>query len=49
MAPFKALCGKRCYSPIGWFKPRVAKLIKLDLVVDVMQKLKLTRRRLQAA
>ncbi|XP_070055049.1 uncharacterized protein [Nicotiana tomentosiformis] len=34
MAPFKALYGLRCRSPIGWFEPGEATLYGTDLVKD---------------
>ena len=34
-------------SPIGWFEPEEAKLIRPELVNDVVQKVKLIRERLQ--
>ena len=36
MAIFKALYGRKCHSLIGWFEPREAKLIGLDLVLDAI-------------
>ncbi|XP_070054221.1 uncharacterized protein [Nicotiana tomentosiformis] len=38
MAPFKALYGKRCRSPIGWFEVGEAELIGSDLVHQAMEK-----------
>ena len=48
MAPFEALYGRKCRSPVRWFKPRETKLIGLDLVIDAMQKVQLIKERLQA-
>ncbi|XP_069154486.1 uncharacterized protein [Solanum lycopersicum] len=42
MAPYKALCGRKCRSPIGWFKVGEAGLIGPDLVhekVKVIQEI----------
>ena len=49
MAPFEALYGRKCRSPIGWFEPEETKLIGPDLVANAMQKVKIIRERLQAA
>ena len=48
MAPFEALYGKKCWSPIGWFKPNEAKLIGPNLVKDAIVNVKVIRERLQA-
>ena len=47
MAPFEALYGRKCHLPIRWFKLGEAKLIRSDLVMDAMQKVKLIKERLQ--
>ena len=41
MAPFEALYGRKCHSPIGWFEPKESKLIGPDLVADAIQKVRL--------
>ena len=46
MAPFEALYGRRCRSPIGWFEVGEAKLVKPDLLQDALDKVKLIRERL---
>ncbi|XP_070054402.1 uncharacterized protein [Nicotiana tomentosiformis] len=38
MAPFEALYGRRCHSPIGWFEPCEARLYGTDLVKDALEK-----------
>ncbi|XP_070045878.1 uncharacterized protein [Nicotiana tomentosiformis] len=38
MAPFEALYGRRCRSPIGWFEPGELKLYGTDLVRDALEK-----------
>uniref|UniRef100_A0A1U7YXC6 Uncharacterized protein LOC104249146 n=1 Tax=Nicotiana sylvestris TaxID=4096 RepID=A0A1U7YXC6_NICSY len=47
MAPFKALYGRRCRSPIGWFEVGEAELIGLDLVHQAMKKVKIIKERLK--
>ncbi|XP_070050022.1 uncharacterized protein [Nicotiana tomentosiformis] len=41
MTPFEALYGRRCRSPIGWFKIGEAELIGPDLVHQAMEKVKI--------
>ncbi|XP_070020815.1 uncharacterized protein [Nicotiana sylvestris] len=40
MDPFKALYGRRCRSPIGWFDPGESKLYGTDLVKDAWKRQK---------
>ncbi|XP_070034483.1 uncharacterized protein [Nicotiana tomentosiformis] len=49
MAPFEALYGRRCRSPIGWFEVREAKLIGPNLVHQAMEKVKIIKERLKIA
>ncbi|XP_070032802.1 uncharacterized protein [Nicotiana tomentosiformis] len=49
MAPYEALCGRQCRSPIGWFEPREAGLLGTDLVHDAMKKVKVIQERLHTA
>ena len=49
MAPYKALYGMRCRSPIGWFEPGEARLLGTDLVQDALDKVKLIQDRLRTA
>ena len=49
MAPYEALYGRRCRSPIGLFEVGEAALIGLDSVLDVMEKVQLIRDRLKTA
>ncbi|XP_070054674.1 uncharacterized protein [Nicotiana tomentosiformis] len=46
MAPFEALYGRRCRSPIGWFDPVEAKFYGTDLLKDALEKVKLIQERL---
>ncbi|XP_070034813.1 uncharacterized protein [Nicotiana tomentosiformis] len=41
MAPFEALYGRRCRSPIGWFEIVEAKLIEQDPVHQAIEKVKI--------
>ncbi|XP_070013577.1 uncharacterized protein [Nicotiana sylvestris] len=48
MAPFEALYGRRCRSPIGWFEVAEAELIRLDLMHQAMDKVKIIKERFKA-
>ncbi|WMV19865.1 hypothetical protein MTR67_013250, partial [Solanum verrucosum] len=49
MAPYEALYGRRCRSPIGWFEVGEAQLIGPDLVHQAMEKVKVIQERLKTA
>ncbi|XP_070005171.1 uncharacterized protein [Nicotiana sylvestris] len=49
MAPFKALHGRRCRSPIGWFEVGEVELIGPDLMHQAMEKVKFIKERLKIA
>src|SRR5688572_9445973 len=49
MAPFEALYGRKCRSPIGWFEVGEIAMIGPDLVFDAMEKVRLIRERLKLA
>ena len=49
MAPYGALYGRRCRSPIGWFDVGEAKLIGPDVIQEAVDTVKLIRERLLAA
>nr|XP_025661246.1 uncharacterized protein LOC112756849 [Arachis hypogaea] len=49
MAPFEALYGRRCRSPIGWFEVGEVKLLGPNLVQDAAEKVYLIREHLFAA
>nr|AAT39297.2 Gag-pol protein, putative [Solanum demissum] len=49
MAPYEALYGRRCISPIGWFEVGEAQLIGPDLVHQAMEKVKVIQERLKTA
>ncbi|WMV49184.1 hypothetical protein MTR67_042569 [Solanum verrucosum] len=49
MAPYDALYGRRCRSPIVWFEVGEAGLIGPDLVHQVMEKVKVIQERLKTA
>ena len=49
MAPYEALYGRKCRSPIGWFDIGETKLIGQDVIQQVVDKVKLIQERLLAA
>ncbi|XP_060212075.1 uncharacterized protein LOC132639651 [Lycium barbarum] len=49
MAPFEALYGRRCRSPVGWFELGEAQLLGPDLVQQALENVALIRERLQTA
>ncbi|XP_075108999.1 uncharacterized protein LOC107775271 [Nicotiana tabacum] len=49
MAPYKALYGRRCRSPIGWFEVGEAELLGPELVYQAMEKVKLIQWNLKTA
>ena len=49
MAPYEALYGRKCRSPIGWFDVGQTELIGPDVIQQVVDKVKLIRERLLAA
>ncbi|XP_070046620.1 uncharacterized protein [Nicotiana tomentosiformis] len=49
MAPYEALYGRKCRSPIGWFDVEETKLVRLELVQEAIEKIKLIQERLLAA
>ncbi|WMV13936.1 hypothetical protein MTR67_007321 [Solanum verrucosum] len=49
IAPFEALYGKRCRSPIGWFEVGEISLISPELVYEAIEKVQLIRERLRTA
>ncbi|XP_070003471.1 uncharacterized protein [Nicotiana sylvestris] len=49
MAPYKALYGRKCRSPIGWFNVGETKLIGPGMIQQAVDKVKLIQERLLAA
>ena len=49
MAPFEALYGRRCRSPIGWFDAFEVKPWGTDLLRDSIEKVKSIQEKLLAA
>lgn len=47
MAPYEALYGRRCRSPVGWFEPGGVRLLGTDLVQDALEKVKIIKERLR--
>ncbi|XP_070015060.1 uncharacterized protein [Nicotiana sylvestris] len=49
MAPFEALYGRRCRSPIGWFEVGKVELLGLDLLHHAMENIKVIQERMKIA
>ena len=49
MAPYEVLYGRKCRSPVGWFKVDDHLLLGPDMVQDVVRKVGLVRDRMRAA
>ncbi|KAH0728122.1 hypothetical protein KY284_003987 [Solanum tuberosum] len=49
MAPFEALYGRRCRSPIGWFEVGEVALLGPDLVMEALEKVMMIREKLKMA
>ena len=49
MAPYEVLYGRKCRSPIGWFKVGDHPLLGLDMVQDAVRKTGLVRDKMRAA
>jgi len=47
MAPYEAMCGGRCRSPIGWFEVGEVELLGPYLVYQTIEKVKLIQERLK--
>jgi hypothetical protein len=48
MAPFEALYGRRCRTPLNWSQPGEREIFGPDLVTEVERKVKLIRKNLEA-
>ncbi|XP_070008164.1 uncharacterized protein [Nicotiana sylvestris] len=49
MAPYEALYGRQCRSPVGWFEPGDARILGTYLVQDALDKVKVIQERLHTA
>ena len=49
MAPYEALYGQKCRSPIGWFEVGDRQLLGPDMIKDAVDKVKLIRDRMRTA
>jgi hypothetical protein len=49
MAPFEALFGRRCLTPLNWSRPGEREIFGHDLVSEAERKVKLIRKNLEAA
>ena len=49
MAPYEALYGRRCRTPVCWIELNEQKVIGPDIVKDTEEKVQVIRQRLKAA
>jgi hypothetical protein len=49
MAPFEALYGRRCRTPLNWSQPREREIFGPDLVTEAERKVKLIKKNLEVA
>jgi hypothetical protein len=49
MAPFEALYGRRCRTPLSWSQTGERKIFRLDLVIEAEEKVKTIQNNLKAA
>jgi hypothetical protein len=49
MAPFEALYGRRCRTPLSWSQTGERKIFGLDLVIEAEEKVKIIQNNLKAA
>ena len=49
MAPFEALCGRKCRSPICWTEVRDGRLLGPQIVQEITEKIALIQQRIRTA
>ena len=49
MAPYEALYGRKCRSPIGWFEVGESSLLGPNLIYKTLEKVHIIRNRMQTA
>jgi hypothetical protein len=49
MAPFEALYGRRCRTPLNWSHPREREIFGPNLVSEAERKVKVIRKNLEAS
>ena len=47
MAPYEALYGRKCRSPVSWTKLNEHKVISLDIVKDTKEQVQVIRKRVK--
>ena len=48
-APFEALYGRRCRSPVGWFEVRESSIFGLEIIHEALEKVRVIRYMLATA
>jgi len=49
MAPYEALYGRKCKTPLRWYQDREAVLVKPELLEQTTEKVRMVRNRMQAS
>lgn len=49
MAPFEALYGRRCRSPVGWFEVGESLILGRDIIYEAIEKVQIIRDRFKTA
>jgi hypothetical protein len=49
MAPFEALYGRKCRTPLNWVEPRERRFYGIDFVDEAEKKVRIIRQNMQAA
>jgi hypothetical protein len=48
MAPFEALCGRKCRTPLNWVEPGERRFYGIDFVDEVQKKVRIIQQNMQA-
>ena len=49
MAPFEALYGRRCRSPVWWFEVGESSILSPEIIYEAIEKVRVIRERLATA
>ena len=49
MAPFEALYGRRCRTPLGWYESGESALLVSEVVQETTEKVKLIQEKMKAS
>ena len=49
MAPFEALYGRKCRTPLNWIEPRERRYFGIDFVTEAEEQVRIIRQHMKAA